>query len=430
MKSLFLVLLFQFSTLCSFSQWTNLGLDDYQVNDLTIYADTIYASTNDGIYKKSIYNTNTEWSDAGKQGAYIVQTLVENHSAFYAVEQNTETNTTQLFKSENGGNTFSLMSAGISNTNAYSYQFLDHIAHPPNNYDTLYTLYHQLKTNDGGTSWQSIHNSINTDRFIMVNPTNHAQLIIGGEGDLFNATLQISNDWGETWDFPAMNSFFAGDNAIHDLAVDENIWYAAGEGVIKKSENGGENWTELLNLFEANSIFSLYYSNIEFSPVNKNILYVSGYTQVTGNEVPLLYSDNQGGIWDTIYHNGIPDNQRIRCLTVENVENTDYVFLGGKGVYVYKRVVTNVENAKNELNVKVYPNPTTDVLYINYNSKENGRISVNVFDIQGRLLSQQQMYPDPSEQRFSIDTSSLNKGTYVLQLVQGKKTGYQEFVVK
>jgi hypothetical protein len=427
MKRLLLIPILQFYACSAFSQWSNLGLNGHQVNDLTVYADTIYASTDDGIYKKSILTTDTIWESCGEQGHYIVQTLVENYNTFISLKRIEGTFTNQIYKSTDAGLTFSLMNSSTSNFNYY--QYLDHMAHPVNNYDTLYFLNHQLKTNDGGDTWETLNSNVSTDRFIIVNPTNHAQLIIGGEGDLFNAYLQISNDYGETWDFPAMNSFFAGDNAIHDIAIDESIWYAAGEGVICQTTDGGDNWTQLVNLFDDNSAFSLYYTNIEFSPVSKDILYVSGINSNDSYKVPLLYSDNQGATWDTTSYHSSHFDQKMRCLTVENIDNSDCIFIGGKGVYVYKRMVSNLSKIDNQLDFGLYPNPASDKLNINYASTANGPLTASVFDLQGRLISQQKQMAMGKE-TFTIDTSTLSQGSYVLQLIDGEKTGSREFVVR
>ncbi len=428
MKPLFLLLLLHVSTFNAVAQWVNLGLDEYQVNDLTLNADTIYASTDDGIFKKSIFSTDTQWTSSGMQGKYVVQTLVENYHTFYALVQIESTNTTRLFKSEDAGLSFSLMTTDTSNID--DYQYLDHMAHPVNNYDTLYLLNHQLKTNDAGATWESMNYFVATNRFIRVNPTNPAQIIIGGEGDFFNATLQISNDFGQSWAFAAMQSYFAGDNCVHDLAIDGEKWYAAGEGVINLSTSEGENWVPLLDLFDNGSAYSLYFTSIEFSPVSTDILYVSGLKGGNADHlVPLLYTDNQGATWDTLSHIGPSANQQIRCLTVENIENNDHVFLGGKGVFLYKRLVTQVADHTHELNLTIYPNPTADKLFIVYASVTNDRLTANIFDLQGHLMAKQNFEPGNGEQTFAIDTSVLSRGTYVLQLIEGINSGSREFVV-
>jgi type IX secretion system substrate protein len=405
MKRLIFIIIIHFSISYTFAQWTNLGLNGFQVNDLTICSDTIYASTDNGIYKKNIFSADTVWLDCGKQGYYVVQTLVENYQTFISLIKLGSTSTTQIYKSENAGLTFSLMNTDTSNT--IRYPFLDHIAHPANNYDTLYFLNHRLKTNDGGDTWESIYNTSHSDCFIMVHPTNHSHLIIGGETGYFSAYLQFSNNFGNTWTYPAMNSFFEGDNAIHDLVIDNSIWYAAGEGIITKSTDGGENWLQLLNLHNSISPFSLYYTNIESSPVNKNILYVSGLKSEGSDKVPLLYSENQGATWDTISHSSVSSNQKIKCLTIINMGNTDNVFLGGNGVYLFKKMVNHVQHPNTNLNLTIYPNPANDQLYI----KADKAISnIRIYNAFGR-----EVFVEQNEENI-INLCRLSSGLYIITL--------------
>ncbi|HBO76136.1 MAG TPA: hypothetical protein DD653_15830 [Marinilabiliales bacterium] len=378
MKHLILNLILVFWILNIHAQWTNIGLNGLQVNDLTIYSDTIYASTNNGLFKKNILNTDTTWLSCGNHSYYYVQTLVVNSQTFISLVQLGTTYRTQIYKSINFGKSFELMTTDTSNISTY--QFLDHIAHPNDNYDTLYFLNHQLKTYDGGITWESIYNRAQSDRFIMVNPINHSQLIIGGETGFFSAYLQYSNDNGNTWTFPAMNSFFAGDNAIHDIVIDNTIWYAAGEGVIAKSIDEGESWEQLLNPWDDNSPFNLYYTDIEFSPLSKNILYVTGLNSTSSNIVPLLYSENQGLNWDSTFYISLSTNQKIRCLTTKNIDNIDNVFLGGIGVFLYKKNINNIVKLNVSFDLVIYPNPVKNLLYIKTDKKIT---KIRVYDILG-----------------------------------------------
>ncbi len=419
MKQLIFIFIIQFSILNAFAQWTNLGLNGFQVNDLTVYSDTIYASTDDGLYKKSISNTDTIWASCGKQGHYITQTLVENYQTFISLVQLGSTNTTQIYKSSNAGNSFVLMNTDTSNVN--SYQYLDHIAHPSNNYDTLYFLKHQLKTYDGGVTWESIYNITNSDRFIMVNPTNHSQLLIGGETDFFAAYLQISNDFGNTWKIPSMNSFSSGDNAIHDLAIDNSTWYAAGEGIIAKSTDEGENWIQLLNLWSDNSPFSLYYTNIEFSPVNKSVLYVTGLKSAGSDKVALLYSENNGTTWDTTSCNSITSSQRIRCMTINIKNNIDNVFLGGNGVYLFKKTVNHVQGQTPNIDLVIYPNPTKDKLYIKTDNAISGIKMYNTFGTE--------VIVENNENNI-INLHKLSKGLYLITFTIDNRKVTRKFIIE
>ncbi len=427
MKQLILISTLLVSSLFSMAQWTNLGLNAYLVNDLTVYADTLYASTENGIYKKHLTTLDSAWTACGMQGHHVVQTLVENHETFYSLITIDGTYTNQLYKSVDGGDSFGLMTESISNSNEY--QFLDQMATPPNDFSTFYLLNHQLKSDDGGTTWEPLNNSQNTDRFIMVNPTNTDQVIIGGEADFFNPIVQLSHDNGETWDFPAMTGYFSGDNALHDIAIDGDTWYAAGEGVICKTEDEGENWVQLLNWFALESIYALYYTNIDFSPASTGVLYVTGLNNTNANEVPLLISENQGATWDTIHYQSPPAVQRVQCMTVEHMNNTDYVYIGGKGVFLYNKVVMGVADAHSTLNFSLFPNPTADGrVRVDYRSQSIEPITIQVFDLQGRLMIQERR-PAMTDS-FFIDTSALSGGTYVLQMVDGSKIGSKEFVVR
>ena len=59
----------------------------------------------------------------------------------------------------------------------------------------------------------------------------------------------------------------------------------------------------------------------------------------------------------------------------------------------------------------VYPNPCRDRLFLQLN--EEGRYSVQLFDISGRLMMQQQDYLYSLS---SLEVSSLPTGSYILQI--------------
>jgi hypothetical protein len=85
------------------AQWSYIGLGTYYCSDLTIYSDSIYASTSDGIYKRSIHASDTIWYPAGMQGQQVVQTLVPSYSHFISVVEIGSTATTQIYESLNSG---------------------------------------------------------------------------------------------------------------------------------------------------------------------------------------------------------------------------------------------------------------------------------------------------------------------------------------
>ena len=130
----FLILLFLCQSYFSFAQWSYIGLAHAgQITNLTIYNDTLYASTHDGIYKKHVFSLDTNWFACGMQGNRVVQTLVRDSQNFVCVVEIGVTKTTQIYKSSNGGSTFNLMNTDTSDYN--NYQYLNAMTHPEGNYE-------------------------------------------------------------------------------------------------------------------------------------------------------------------------------------------------------------------------------------------------------------------------------------------------------
>jgi len=371
------------------AQWSYMGLCSTQLTDLTIYYDTIYASTYDGIYKKNVLSADTAWLACGLQGNHVVQTLVPDYQTFICVVEIGNTETTQIYKSIDCGNSFSSLNSIVSNI--ASYQFLDNIAHPEGNYDTLYCLQNQQKTYNGGTTWDAMNDVMLVNRFIKVNPENHSQLLIGGETIIFSASLQTSFDYGDHWTvLPNMYSFFAGDNALHDMAFNGTDWFAVGEGVIGKTTDGGNSWNQLLNTWSYPAQWILYIFDIEFSPADKNKLYATGDCNEV-YKVPLLYSADYGMTWDTLSYNSIM-KPNIRCLAIKSTVGSDKVFLGGRGVYKYENIFTGVQDKKSikpnyYFLSQNYPNPFNPSTTFSFYLPKRSHAALKIFDLLGREVA-------------------------------------------
>ena len=115
----------------------------------------------------------------------------------------------------------------------------------------------------------------------------------------------------------------------------------------------------------------------------------------------------KGASWDTISCNSVISNQKIRCLTIKNTNNTDYVFLGGNGIYLYKKTVNNVQHHNTNLNLTIYPNPAKDQLYI----KTDKAISnIRIYNAYGR-----EVLVEPNEENI-INLCGLSSGLYIMTL--------------
>src|SRR5690606_29837524 len=87
----------------------------------------------------------------------------------------------------------------------------------------------------------------------------------------------------------------------------------------------------------------------------------------------------------------------------------------------------NVSVGKVELkNLKIYPNPATTVLNIEFSTETSGKTTFNIFDLNGRLIktvSQENSYQINQQ----INVESLQTGTYILVINTGKYTSTHKF---
>ena len=77
-------------------------------------------------------------------------------------------------------------------------------------------------------------------------------------------------------------------------------------------------------------------------------------------------------------------------------------------------VVSVTEPGIELINVKVYPNPTSDLVFVDIIETQIDWLYIEIYDLQGKLISSDK-YAGISS-RIGINTASLNKGTYLLNL--------------
>jgi hypothetical protein len=92
-------------------------------------------------------------------------------------------------------------------------------------------------------------------------------------------------------------------------------------------------------------------------------------------------------------------NQTLNMELVENTASRNYQL----------NVVTGINDIKNS-NIKIYPNPTNNIINIEgLNKNENN--TIQVFDVQGKLIITKTI-----NEKGTIDLSELNKGVYVIKI--------------
>ena len=71
-------------------------------------------------------------------------------------------------------------------------------------------------------------------------------------------------------------------------------------------------------------------------------------------------------------------------------------------------------------NLSLYPNPATEVLYLEWESDFTGNIGLNVFDISGRIVLQKTIEKSDYQLSGQINLAGLSPGQYYLRLLAGQ----------
>jgi hypothetical protein len=103
------------------------------------------------------------------------------------------------------------------------------------------------------------------------------------------------------------------------------------------------------------------------------------------------------------------------------------------GHYQYSESSVNVENLLadlNDWNLQVFPNPTTDELNLRYHLPKEDKITLSIFDLQGKLILEQVAGEKLSgENQDIIDLRQIAAGTYICR-ISGKSNSISKQIIK
>jgi hypothetical protein len=93
----------------------------------------------------------------------------------------------------------------------------------------------------------------------------------------------------------------------------------------------------------------------------------------------------------------------------------------------FNSFTTGLGTSEKNNGIFVYPNPTSDILQLNFDSKIINSIDMEIIDLQGRVLIKQSIN---SLNQTSVSVSHLAKGIYVCRLFSGNKIENIKFLKK
>ena len=245
--------------------WTSasLGLPPTQIASAIAIDPTntevIYAASNGSVYKT--LDGGQSWSamNTGITNPTIKALAInpKNPAVIYAAANGVAFSSSEiinggLFKSTNGGESWIMSNAGLTNPQ------IDALAIDPRNPDTIYAgsfgslslgsssrgVSGLFKSIDGGTSWAATNGP--SPHTIVIDPTNAATIYVGA------STIYKSTDGGVTWTSGG-SGFTAGDG-VYSIAISPQnsavIYAGTRGGGVLKSTDGGQSWRQLNGFFE------------------------------------------------------------------------------------------------------------------------------------------------------------------------------------
>jgi len=102
---------------------------------------------------------------------------------------------------------------------------------------------------------------------------------------------------------------------------------------------------------------------------------------------------------------------------------------GSKMAFITSPGLENSTAKSASQQIKLYPNPTADVLHVTLNEKLTGKTVLNVYDQQGRLVQTQTVYKNTPVLVETMQVNKLTAGAYVLQIVNEQQPASLRFII-
>lgn len=149
-----------------------------------------------------------------------------------------------------------------------------------------------------------------------------------------------------------------------------------------------------------------------------------------------IFATKDGGLTWTEQNNGMA---RVPVLQIRQYQDkpwegpTLYIATHGRGLFKSNSLTTGIE-VNNTSSIKtrlsVFPNPTSDVVNIEYSAKQTGTAYITVVDIKGNLIyNADYRIALPGNQRISLNTANWSSGNYVIYLKTKDGEQYQKLSV-
>ena len=200
--------------------------------------------------------------------------------------------------------------------------------------------------------------------------------------------------------------------------IDEEIAYVTFSGYryneyqghVFRTIDGGATWEDLsLDLPE------VPVNDIAIDPDETDRLYVA-------TDIGVFVSFNGGTNWEPL-GSGLP-NVVVNEICLHQPTRKLVAATFGRSMYSLSLddVVADLEVESPVREIKVFPNPATDLVQVQFYQDWKAETSIRLFDTNGRMIKQIfQGQLDQGEHQFGVDLNGLATGSYICQVSSGEK---------
>jgi photosystem II stability/assembly factor-like uncharacterized protein len=263
-----------------------------------------------------------------------------------------------------------------------------------------------LKTTNGGSTWtKKYFGPLSSWGLSSVFFTDANNGYVSGIHCFLKTT-----DGGLNW----IDTIHSPGNVYSLFFINSNIGYLTADAAIYKTNDAGKTWTFNYESPYVGSITHIYFPNIN-----------TGYA--IGDHSLILKTTDAGNSW-SVQSYGYSSYDAYNSVFFIN-ENTGYIvgkqYLGGG--YILKTTnggVIGINEARSKNGFILTPNPATTNLTINLQQTSLQNTTVSIYDVQGKLLLQQNITQPQTE----LNITSFAKGIYVVKVNNDKQCMQSKFV--
>ncbi|NSW46284.1 MAG: PKD domain-containing protein, partial [Bacteroidales bacterium] len=159
------------------------------------------------------------------------------------------------------------------------------------------------------------------------------------------------------------------------------------------------------------------------------------YTDLGMGQIQFTDASVNADSWTWDFGDGNTDNNQnpMHTYTVDGMYNVQLIVANACGSDTASQninvIIDNVAVINSELSLSAYPNPNNGKFNLNLSSSYTGKITVTVYDENGRRVVTTDMNKVSSKMQIPMDLKNVSKGVYRITVQMGEKLVYANMVI-